>query len=264
MNFNETFEKAVERLNNHEWFILAFPIVTFVIAVFIGDILYYLTDIYFKIISHSEADEGLIALSLFFLLWAVCMALCASLLFGLGNRLLKYVTIHDRVNDLKSSGLVKKTKHSISLIGLSLHPFSTQDWMNILEEKLRDDVKVRLLIVDPETEFAQMRHSSFPSQKDKLCDDINDAIKKFSGFKEHISINLDVNVRNNFEVRKYKNNASMSTFIFDDEMRLGLMIEKGTGLTAPEIRISNHGKQSDLFKKIQDHFEIVWSDATEI
>jgi hypothetical protein len=42
------------------------------------------------------------------------------------------------------------------------------------------------------------------------------------------------------------------------------MIENGTGLTAPEIRISNSGKQVELYRQITDHFDNVWDKAIEI
>jgi hypothetical protein len=191
------------------------------------------------------------------------MVICASLLFGLGGRLLKYVIPDNRLADLKTSGLTKNAKDSISLIGLSLYPFANEEWMNIFESKLKNGVKIKLLIVDPETEFAKYRHTSLRDKNKYLSDDINTSINIFRNFKSDISEKLGgINI--NFEVRLYTSNASMSTFIFDDEARLGLMIENGTGLTAPEIRISNSGKQVDLFRIITDHFGNVWDKATDI
>ncbi len=245
------------------YFILGFPIGTFLITTISISPFYYLTDICFKMSVCSEDEAGHLLLSSFLGIWLVFMVLSVTLIFTFGSHILKYVILRDRVEDLKTSGLLNKTKHNISLIGLSLHPFANQPWLNTIEEKLKSGVKIRLLIVDPITEFAINRHSSLRSREDKLCDDINKSIKIFSDFKLDIS-SRHGDISDNFEVRKYKNNASMSTFIFDDEIRLGLIIENGTGLTAPEVRISNRGKQIDIFKQINDHFDNVWKRATKI
>lgn len=258
----ENLNLVVEWLYAHNfiWFLFGFTIFTFLLTALTISPFYYLTDIYFKVYLLPEKDDGQILLSLFLIIWLICMTIVASLLFRSGSRFLKYLITSNRVDDLKTSGLVNKTEHSISLIGLSLIPFSDEDWRNIFENKLKDGVKIRLLIADPDTDFTLNRVTSVGGSEDKLSDDIKESIKKFKGFKGRISEQH----RNNFEVRSYKNNASMSTFIFDDEIRLGLMIEKGTGLTAPEIRISNRGKQVALFKQVKGHFDNVWDAATEV
>jgi hypothetical protein len=262
---NEKLQKAIELIYklNYRWFILVFPAVTLVITSLGLSTFYYLFDICFKANICPREHEGEILLSSFLLIWIVFMVIFASLLFGVGSRTLKYINITDRVDDLKTSGLVNKTKSDISLIGLSLFPFTTEDWQNIFEKKLKSGVHIKLLIVDPETEFATNRHSSLRDKNKKLANDIEIALDNFTNFKNYIS-EKHGELSNNFEVGLYKNNASMSTFICDDEIRLGLIIEKGTGLTAPEIRINKFGKQAQLFKIISDHFNEVWKSATKI
>tara|TARA_R110001583_G_scaffold188376_1_gene350461 strand:+ start:2009 stop:2833 length:825 start_codon:yes stop_codon:yes gene_type:complete len=262
---NEKLQKAIELLYklNSRWFILVFPAATLVITSLGLSAFYYLFDICFKADICPKEHEGEILLNFFLLLWIACMVICASLLFGLGSRTLKYINITDRVDDLKTSGLVNRTKSNISLIGLSLFPFTSENWQNIFEEKLKSGVHIRLLVVDPNTEFATGRHSSLRGQNKKLCNDIETAVGHFTDFKAYMS-STHGDVSKNFEIGLYKNNASMSTFICDDEIRLGLIIEKGTGLTAPEIRINKHGKQAPLFEIITDHFNEVWKDATKI
>jgi len=245
------------------WFIFGFPVGTFFITTISISPFYYLTDICFKISVCSKEDAGHLLLSFFLSIWLIVMTLSAVYIFTFGSHILRYVILRNRVEDLKTSGLVNKTKRNISLIGLSLHPFANQDWTGIIEEKLKEGVNVKLLITDPKTEFAKNRHSSLHNQEDNLCDDIEKAINIFTDFKESIS-RKHGDISDNFEVRLYKNNASMSTFIFDDEIRLGLIIEKGTGLDAPEIRIRNRGKQVEIFKKIQEHFDNVWSEAEKV
>jgi len=260
----DRLQSAVEWLYTRTFanFILGFPIATLFVTTVIISPFYYLTDIYVKVSTHPDEDVGQILLSLFLLLWIVIMVIAAALLFALGSRTLKYVNTDNRVDDLKTSGLIDQTKCSISLIGLSLIPFTSEDWQSILEKKLISRVKIKLLIADPKTEFSQNRRSSLRRQ-DKLSDDIERSIERFTDFKSDIS-ERHGDISKNFEFRVYKNNASMSTFIFDDEIRLGLMIEQGTGLTAPEIRISRKGKQVELFKQITEHFDNVWKDAEEV
>jgi hypothetical protein len=258
-------ESAVEWLYTRTFinFIFGFPIATLFVTAAIISPFYYLTDIYFKVSTHLDEDVGQILLSFFLFLWIVIMVISAALLFALGSRTLKYVSITDRVNDLKTSGLVNKIQNNIYLIGLSLSPFTTEDWQNIFEKKLLSGVDIKLLVVDPATEYAINRHSSLRGKEDKLSDDIKTAINRYTKFKDYMS-EKHGDVSNNFEVGLYSNNASMSTFICDDEIRLGLIIEKGTGLTAPEIRINKHGKQAALFKIITDHFNEVWKGAKKI
>lgn len=200
---------------------------------------------------------------LFLICWIVVMIVVASIVFTSGGNLIRYALPTDRLDSLKISNLVSKTKKNISLIGLSLYPFANESWLKILEEKIRNGVTVKVLIFDPNTEFARTRQSSLRKTGHKLSDDIDESIKIFTDFKKSLSRNHAAD-NDKFELRLYKGNASMSAFIFDDEIRLGLYVENSTGLSAPEIRIANQGGQADIFERVQNHFESVWNKSSII
>ncbi len=131
----------------------------------------------------------------------------------------------------------------------------------VLENKVREGVEVKLLIYNPETEFSKARVSSVPGENKTLADDINQAINNFKSVKEKIIKNHPT-LTDKFEIRLYSGNASMSAFMIDNEVRVGLYIKNRTGLTAPEIRVINKGKQADIFSIIEGHFLDVWSESS--
>jgi hypothetical protein len=240
---------------------LYFVFGTFVLAVTLLNLSYNFIDLGFKINFFSVEKAKSIYFSFLFLFWVVSIFCIAAFITSFGSQILRYFIVRDRVSDLKTSNLFTRTKVHIDLMGLSLMPFTSQDWSNCFEEKLLAGVKMRLLIVDPCTEYAKNRHSSVSNAN--LSEDIELSIKAFKVFfDKFIQQHGQANAK--FQLRKYKNNPSMSLFIFDSEVRLGLLLEKDTGLTAPEIRLHNHGKQVDLFNKVQKHYDDIWAKSTEI
>jgi hypothetical protein len=126
-----------------------------------------------------------------------------------------------------------------------LRPFAEEGWLKKLENKIIDGVQVRLLILDPTAEIATTRACSMGHGSRHLCDDINDAIDSFKILKDRLDQNHPT-YTNNFEIHLYKGNASMSCFILDDEARIGLYMEGGTGLSAPEIRVTKRDADKDF------------------
>lgn len=252
-----------ERLiqSNSRTFWLKFSVGTFVIPASLATTVIFNLDNIEKVIP-LPTEPGMYIFSIFLIAWIFVMIAVATIVFTYGGHLIRYSIPDDRLDTLKTSGLITKTHKKISLIGLSLHPFSNESWRRILEDKIKTGVLVRLLIFDPDTEFAKNRQSSLQYDR-KLCDDINEAVNRFSALKAKISKN-NAEYSENFDLRLYKGNASMSAFIFDDEIRLGLYIENLTGLTAPEIRIANQGGQTDIFSLVEEHFDNVWNTSSEI
>lgn len=233
-----------------------FTIGTLGLSFLIANFSYFVLDAFDK--AHAlPANPGMLIISLFLALWILVMIATATFIFGFGGKFIRYDIPSDRLDSLKSSNLISKANKRIWLIGLSLYPFASEGWIKTIEHKIKEGVMVKLLIYDPETEFAETRASSLPGKNKTLADDINESIKIFTDFKERIQTNHPT-LTDKFEIRLYKGNASMSTFIVDNEMRVGLYINNLTGLTAPEIRIVNKGKQADIFSQIEGHFRTIW------
>jgi len=251
-------QKLAEWITNFKSssFSFLFALGTFFLTGVIAKGTYFILDAFDK--AKVLPDEpGVLILSLFLVLWILVMIMTATFVFSLNGRLIRFDLPTDRLDSLKESGLISRTNERIWLIGLSLHPFSSQGWMDIIEDKIKKGVSIQLLIFNPETEFATKRSSSLRGDSRTLADDITDAIEKFKGFKQTLITNYRAS-SDKFEVRLYKGNASMSAFILDDEARVGLYLNDGTGLSAPELRVVNKGSQIDFFKKIERHFETIW------
>lgn len=202
---------------------------------------------------------GLLLISLYLSLWIVITLITSTVIFTLGGKLIRYDISSDRLDFLTKSGLISKTRKRIWLIGLSLYPFATEGWFNIFEKKIQEGVSVRLLVLDPSSGFAKERYSSL-SNNHFLSDDINEAIDKFKEFKRKIEKYYPKQI-NQFEIRLYNGNASMSCFILDEEARVGFYMKERTGLSAPEIRVNNRTSHKEFFKMFECNFQLIWDSS---
>ncbi len=260
---NNQLHKLAEWITNFKpgkfWWL--FTMGTFFLASVIAKGVYFILDAFDKA-NVLPNDPGMLIVSLFLALWIIVMIMTATFIFTFGGRLIRFDLPTDRLDSLKESGLISKTDERIWLIGLSLHPFTSEGWIKILENKIKKGVSVKLLIFDPNTEFAKNRSSSLRRDERALADDIKEAIEAFTGFKKTLSINYRA-FADKFEVHLYKGNACMSAFILDDEARVGLYLNGDTGLSAPELRVVNKGSQIDFFSKIERHFETIWGESSD-
>jgi hypothetical protein len=242
-------------------FCLFFSFGTLTLAFVAANIFYNILDAFDK--ARVLPDHpGILIICLFLALWVGVMIMTATVIFTLGGKLIRYDLSKERLDSLKKSGLLSKTKSRIWLIGLSLLPFAQEGWLSIIRDKINEGVEVKLLIFDPNTQFANDRPSSIGAGGSNLSHDINEAIKKFKDFKAELNRDYPT-VSNHFEVHLYKGNASMSCFILDDEARLGIYLAKATGLTAPEIRVTKRAADNDFFKMIEASFQETWNSSTE-
>lgn len=235
-------------------FVLFFTFGTLSLAFVISNFFYNILDALDKAKLLCE-DPGWLILCVFLFIWVLMLIIVSTIIFKLGGRLIRYDLSGDRLDALEKSGLIVKARKRIWLIGYSLLPFAQEGWLRKLENKIIDGVEVRLLILDPLSEIAKERDSSIGHSR--LSDDINDAIGKFNKLKEKFDKNHPT-ISSKFEVRLYKKNASMSCFILDDEARIGLYLEGGTGLSAPEIRITKREADMLFFEKIERNFVGIW------
>ncbi|MCH9828260.1 MAG: hypothetical protein K0U79_10990 [Gammaproteobacteria bacterium] len=119
---------------------------------------------------------------------------------------------------------------------------------------------MRLLLYSPKTEFSKNRASSISGGGQSLADDIEGASGRFYDWKRELQSKYGDSA-SRFEVRVYRDNPSMSTFIIDDVALVGIYLKGGTGLTAPELIVHNKGAQASAFCQFEEHFEKVWEDA---
>jgi hypothetical protein len=190
--------------------------------------------------------------------WVIVMLIAAWFLFGVGGQMLRFYQ-YDRCRALDE--LIAKADERIWLIGLSLVPFTEESRLRELKKAVVErNVEVRMLIVNPDSEVAKFRNPELYEGDETLEKHIHQAIEKFGALQKSINKNHGDKGKH-FNLRKYRGNASMSTFLVDNEARVGIILNQETGLYAPELRVANMGTQISLFKSIVDHYESVYEQA---
>jgi hypothetical protein len=194
-------------------------------------------------------------------IWVFVLLTLITAIFGLGGHFAR-VDVYDRGRALDE--LLASANKKIWLVGLSLLPFTEESRIRELKKAIVErNVNVRILIVSPESEIAITRNKELYNGDDTLIDDIHLSIKKFKSLLKSIEQQHRNKVAN-ISIRTYKGNAPMSTFIIDDEARVGILLNQSTGLFAPEIKILNRGSQVSIYRAVIGHFDSVFNEAQNI
>lgn len=162
-------------------------------------------------------------------------------------------------NDYNLIQSLKNARKNISI--LVFHEsklFSLDEALEILSEKIRLNIEIKILIINPFSFVAFIRSSSKAYDNTGNENFFLDIFSELAKLKE-----LNKVVSNSkFDVRIYSHLPSVSIHRFDDEIVVGLRLEHLKGMLSPFFTITK--MQSDLFEKYIEHFNEVWNNSISI
>lgn len=159
--------------------------------------------------------------------------------------------------DLKEeyATLLESAKRKIDVLGLALNNFR-EDNGDIVKTKCLEDVSVRFLVMDPDSEFFEIKARE---EGDVVGEIIKAPHEKLKKYVEEVNESVESNDRGKkIEMKYYKSTPATMIFRIDDTMFAGPYLHKRISRKTCTFRFK---KGSELFKQYQAHFEQLWNDS---
>jgi hypothetical protein len=147
----------------------------------------------------------------------------------------------------KYDDLMKNMKENLDICGYSLVAFF-DSYSDLLIKKINDNcnLHVRILLVDPDSEFSKNRATQEGHESNDFKNKIQRMKNKFSDIE-------------NVQMKKISSPLSTMIFRIDDVMFIGPHFYKKTSKSTITYELNNKGK---LFAEYQNEFERMWSDSS--
>lgn len=145
--------------------------------------------------------------------------------------------------------LMQDLNSSLDITGYSLNAFY-ESYADLLAEKVSSNasISVRMLLVNPDTEFSKNRGELEGKSYESMCDSISRLRKQFNGYP-------------NVELRKI--NSPLSTMIFkiDRVMFIGPHFHRKPSKSTVTFELDRHGW---LYEEYEREFERLWRDSVKL
>lgn len=158
--------------------------------------------------------------------------------------------------DLKEeyAALLRSAKRNIDVLGLALNKFR-EDNGDIVKAKCLEEVSVRFLVMDPESEFFEVKAKE---EGDVAGEIIKAPHEKLKTYVKEVNNSVESNDRGKkIEMKYYKSTPATMIFRIDDTMFVGPYLHKRISRKTCTFRLE---KGSELFRQYEAHFEQLWSD----
>lgn len=174
--------------------------------------------------------------------------------------------IHRNRNAIDFSRLIEEAEpgSELRLLGVCLAGFMDRQTQVLIEKKLRDRCSVRILILDPESDFVKLRAIEENRTYDDIKKDISGAAEIHANFIEN---RVAQAVRSQIRLGRY--DAAPAYFIFSthNTMVVGFYLREDLGEFFPQLELEI--KEGGIYRSFDQHFESLWrtcqaSEATTI
>ena len=139
-------------------------------------------------------------------------------------------------------------------------------WDNVdgLEDIFRQlafrKVSIRILLLDPDSVFAQQRSRDLRFDENHVPNCIRNNVKSFIRFRKKFRMNK-------LEIRYYTALPSLTLYIYDNQSFVGFYLHNSTSLTGPQLQvlIKNEKQEATLLGGyIEEEFATIWERAKPI
>jgi len=151
--------------------------------------------------------------------------------------------------------LLKQAKKNIDVLGLGLNKFR-EDNGDIVKTKCLEGVSVRFLVMDPESEFFDVKSREEGDVSGEIIKAPHEKLKAYVKYVNDL-IKSEGHGKK-IEMRYYKSTPATMIFRIDDTMFVGPYLHKRISRNTCTFRLE---KDSELFKQYEAHFEQLWNDS---
>lgn len=168
--------------------------------------------------------------------------------------------IHRERNAIDFTKLINEAEKGteIRILGVCLAGFMDRQTQVLLKKKLTEGCNIRLLIIDPESDFVKHR----AMEENRIYEDIKQDISAADVIhKNFIQRRLPQNLRDKIELGHYNSAPAYFIFCTQSTMIVGFYLREGLGEFFPQLEIEIKG--GGIHSSFGKHFEAVWRTRNE-
>jgi len=151
-------------------------------------------------------------------------------------------------------------KNNIDILVTNLS--SLEIHAGLLAKLANDGVKVRIIALNPQSEFVKSRFKElvFQSQKQFYCELVS-SLRTFCLYKEN---KVDKDKKSNFLIHVFDNPPSLILFQRDSQIIVGFILRQGKSRDSIHIEFDCSQKTSQPCQDYIKHFQLIWNDSRDI
>jgi hypothetical protein len=169
--------------------------------------------------------------------------------------------IHRNRNQIDFLKLIKEAEPGteIRLLGVCLAGFMDRNTQMLIEQKLRHNCTVKLLILDPESEAVRVRAVDEQRTYDDIKQDIEGAEEIHNNF---IKNRIRKELRNRIYLGHYSSVPAYFIFCTNSTMIVGFYLRSGLGEFFPQLELEI--KEGGIHLPFNAHYESLWNERREV
>jgi hypothetical protein len=184
-------------------------------------------------------------------------------LLPLGNEmsslgLRKIHTINSPAIDFVSLLEAADPESEIRLLGVCMMSFTNGPMQMLLQRKVEQGCKIKLLTMDSESEFVRLRALEEVRTLEDIRVEIESANKLHRGF---INFRIPPNLRGKIELRHYDLPATYLIVSTNKTMIVGFYLRRGRGELFPHLELEAKG--GGIYASFLQHFDSIWEEPKQ-
>lgn len=148
---------------------------------------------------------------------------------------------------------------SIRMLGVCMRGFHSAEMQLAIENKLEQNCKFKLLMINPESEFVRLRAVEERREYEDIKTDIVASNNLHGNF---INERLPPDLRENIELGHYDSATSFFIFSTDKIVIVGLYLRERLGEFFPHLELELRG--GGIYLPFIEHFDSLWNSRQEV
>ena len=157
--------------------------------------------------------------------------------------------------DFYSLELAMRDAREINVLSTFIPAFDVL--YHAIQDALRNNADVRILMLHPESPAASMRATGLSMDADEVASGVEHCLSQLARMAQ----SLDEDERSRLKVKLFDSLPSIAVYSVDDHSLVSVFLHDQLAIHAPQIEL--HGRESLLAKAVFKEFMTLWDLATE-
>ena len=167
---------------------------------------------------------------------------------------------HDRVDsDLRSKLNEAGNQSEIKILGIIAAGLNDPGMEQIIEQKLKDGCRFKILCLDPESRFVRERAAEEGRRHAEMRRDI---LSNIQGWKDFVEDRVSENRRSQVKLKCHDSTTRYFLFITETLVVVGFYLGKSRGATSTHLELEI--KEGGMATAFIEHFDSLWKAAKDL
>jgi Adenylate and Guanylate cyclase catalytic domain len=153
-----------------------------------------------------------------------------------------------------------QTDHSLRMVDLSMPLFGIPGLLDRLEQMLKGEITIQVLLLNPMSATMEVRRSSNAYDTPvELTTTLDYVVKILLGFRQRLEQRCGVEASRRFDARLFDGIPSMSAFIADTKAFVSFYLEHLSGSRGPFVTVAG---TTPMYDCISTAFDTLWNERS--